>query len=82
MKGNKTGFCYECGDFPCGRLRHLDKRYQTKYHMSMIENLENIGKSGMRRFLKSEKAKWTCPFCGGTICVHRGSCSVCGKGMP
>ena len=32
-------FCYECQNFPCRRLKALNKRYQTKYHMSMIENL-------------------------------------------
>lgn len=35
-------FCYECGDFPCRRLKTLDKRYRTRYHMSMVENLEFI----------------------------------------
>lgn len=31
-------FCYECESFPRKRLKSLDKRYRTKYHMSMIEN--------------------------------------------
>ena len=28
-KGQIT-FCYECEDFPCKRLKSLDKRYRTK----------------------------------------------------
>jgi len=32
-------FCFNCEEFPCKKLMHLDKRYQTKYNMSMIENL-------------------------------------------
>ena len=56
-------FCYECGNFPCRRLKALDKRYRTKYHMSMIENLEFIKEQGMERFLKKEEAKWHCPEC-------------------
>ena len=39
-------FCYEYGKFPCERLKRLDKRYRTKYHMSMIENLQMIRGSG------------------------------------
>ncbi len=74
-------FCFECGDFPCDNLKHLDKRYRTKYHMSMIENLENIKNFGLKKFLEDEKVRWTCSDCGGTICVHKGYCYDCGKGM-
>jgi hypothetical protein len=74
-----AGFCFECGDFPCDRLKHLDKRYRTKYHMSMIENLENIRKSGIVEFMQNEKIRWTCDRCGGTICVHRRCCYDCGE---
>ena len=41
---NKSKFCFDCEDYPCNRLTHLDTRYRTKYHMSMIENLESIKK--------------------------------------
>ena len=29
-------------DFPCRRLKELDKRYHTRYHMSIIDNLNYI----------------------------------------
>jgi len=76
---SKARFCYACDAFPCDRLKRLDKRYRTRYGMSMIENLEHIKADGIRRFLKGEEARWTCPSCGGTICVHRGCCFSCGK---
>ena len=50
-------FCYECENFPCRWLKNLDKRYSTKYHMSMIENLEFIKKHGIERFLEKEEVK-------------------------
>jgi len=71
-------FCYECEKFPCSRLKDLDKRYRTKYHMSMIENLEFIKEHGMERFLEKEEAKWRCPECGEVICCHNGLCLNCG----
>lgn len=76
---NKLAFCFECENVPCKNLKHLDKRYRTRYNMSMIENLENIQKIGIEEFLKNEKIRWTCPECGGTVCVHKGYCYDCGK---
>ena len=71
--------CGLCDDFPCKNLKHLDKRYRTKYSMSMIENLENIKKPGIEEFLRNEKIRWTCTECGGTICVHKSYCYNCGR---
>ena len=71
-------FCYECENFPCSRLKALDKRYRTKYHMSMIENLEFIKEHGIERFLEKEEAKWRCSECGEVICCHNGLCLNCG----
>ena len=75
----RVKFCFECDNFPCKNLRHLDKRYRTKYSMSMIENLENIRDYGIRSFLKNEDIRWACSKCGGTICVHDRFCVECGK---
>jgi hypothetical protein len=79
IQKGKAKFCFECGDFPCDRLKHLDKRYRTKYNMSMIENLGNIKNLGIKIFLKNEDIRWTCSRCGGTICVHKGYCIDCGE---
>lgn len=73
----KYTYCYECDSFPCQRIKHLDKRYRTKYSMSMIENLEFIKHSGIRAFLLNEEKRWTCPQCGQILCVHRSQCLHC-----
>ncbi|MGJ7922155.1 DUF3795 domain-containing protein [Neobacillus sp. LXY-4] len=70
-------FCYECVDFPCKRLKALNQRYCTKYHMSMIENLEFLIENGMERFLEKEEERWRCPKCGEVICCHNGLCMNC-----
>jgi hypothetical protein len=74
---NKVRFCYECNDFPCERLRRIDKRYQTHFRMSLIENLESIRGNGLSEFLKKEEEKWQCLKCGETICCHNGICFNC-----
>ena len=73
----KIRFCYECEAFPCKRLKSLDKRYRTKYHMSMIENLELIKGYGIEAILKKEEEKWRCTECNGVICCHNGLCLNC-----
>lgn len=75
----KDRYRHTCEEFPCRRLKQLDKRYRTKYHMSMLENLAAINKDGIRAFVKSERERWTCTTCGGTIDVHHYRCSACGK---
>lgn len=80
LKKNKMLFCSDkCEEFPCIRLKNLDKRYKIKYGMSMLENLEHINKFGINKFVKSEQKRWKCPKCGKLLCVHRDSCLKCGE---
>lgn len=69
-------YCYECPQFPCPRLKRLDKRYQ-KYNVSMIDNLNFIKEQGIDKFLAKEAEKWECPKCGDVICCHTQSCYNC-----
>jgi hypothetical protein len=82
VSGRPRKFCFECSSFPCRRMRQLDLRYRTKYGMSMIENLEFIRASGIRKFVAREKVRWACPQCGQSLCVHRGACLRCGQPRP
>ena len=79
IKISQSGFCFECEKYPCRRLKQLDKRYRTKYAMSMIEYLESIKEIGLSAFVANEKERWHCKKCGGVICVHRGYCFNCGE---
>ena len=79
IAASASGFCFECAGFPCTRLRQLDKRYRTRYGMSMIENLESIRDRGLDRFVDSERVRWTCSACGQLITVHKPSCIHCGE---
>jgi hypothetical protein len=79
IKSSRTKLCYDCAGFPCTRLKQLDKRYRTRYAMSMLQNLESIRQIGLRSFVEKEKDRWRCGQCGGVICVHRGYCLSCRK---
>ena len=77
LKNRQVKYCYECDKFPCDNLAPLDKRYQKKYHMSMIENLNYIKEHSMEKFLAREEEKWKCPECGEVISCHNGICHSC-----
>ena len=67
--GQREGlFCSSCADFPCERIKHLDKRYRTRYDMSEIENLTLIREEGIEKFLEAEGQKWIVDGC--VRCVH------------
>jgi hypothetical protein len=69
LKISGAKYCYKCEMFPCKRLKALDKRYRTKYGMSILDNLENIKTNGIRHFIADEKKRW---IKGDEIfCVHR-----------
>ena len=82
FKRGKAYFCFECDKFPCDNLKHLDNRYRTRYNMSMVENLENIKKFGIGKFIKNEAERWACPECSGSICVHNRKCYACDTNYP
>jgi Protein of unknown function (DUF3795) len=82
LKATGAKYCFRCENFPCARLKRLDKRYRTRYGMSMIENLTCIRDRGIRHFIRNEKERRACPECGALICVHRPQCLSCGCQRP
>jgi hypothetical protein len=71
-------FCYECGEYPCDRLRQLNKRYNSKYGTSVLENLAFIRANGLTSFVALENNRWICPNCGQMLCMHKPVCLNCG----
>ena len=51
-------FCFECERAPCSNLKHLDKRYRTRYNMSMVENLKELQDRGIDKFLETQKTRY------------------------
>jgi hypothetical protein len=72
-------YCFSCDDFPCARLRHLERRYTSNYGVSVLNNLMEIQEKGISSFVKSENKKWICSKCGEVICMHKGQCISCGQ---
>jgi hypothetical protein len=79
VKANESRFCFKCEQFPCKRLKQLDKRYRTRYEISMVENLVYIKDKGITAFLEREEEKWRCPECDGVISCQEGFCLHCAQ---
>lgn len=79
LAGSEQKFCFVCAKYPRPRLKRLDKRYRTKYGMSMIENLASIRELGLGEFAARERVRWTCPGCGGVLCAHKPERVYCGR---
>jgi hypothetical protein len=77
LSNGEVTFCFECNNFPCGRLKTLDARYKARYRMSMIKNLSFIKENGIAKFLEEQEKTWKCPKCGEMICCHNGICFNC-----
>lgn len=75
-KGNAS-FCFECDHYPCKQINRIDTRYKSNYKMSMKENLEEIMKTGIDRFIEGQYKKYHCINCGGLISIHNRKCFKC-----
>ncbi len=72
------GLCFRCPEFPCVRIKNLDKSYRLRYGVSLIENGRALQKVGIKAFLQADLKHWTCAQCGGVVILHDGLCSECG----
>ena len=77
VKMQEIDYCFECTEFPCKRIKRLEKSYNTRYHASLLENSKAVKTRGMSVFLKEQREKYTCPKCGGIISIHDVECSEC-----
>jgi hypothetical protein len=74
----KMEYCFECDEFPCALVKHIDKRYRGKYGTSPIANLVRIQEIGIQVYVLEEDRKWACPGCGAMLCMHYPQCRSCG----
>lgn len=77
LSSGEVTFCFECDNFPCENLSTIDKRYRTRYRMSMIENLNFIKENATEKFLEEQQKTWKCKTCGELLSCHNGLCFEC-----
>lgn len=78
VKEKGLTYCLECIDFPCKRLKYLEKSYRTRYGASLRDNSRFVKEKGLSEFMERQKREYMCPDCGGIISLHDSECSECG----
>jgi len=72
-------WCYECEGFPCNKL----KDWQSYWCTPLTENLREIQKLGLEKWLEQQKKKWVCDKCGTKLHLFScGICPKCGESVP
>ena len=79
VKYKGFNYCFECPDYPCQFIKNLEKSYNKRYQVSLIENSEVVKSQGLEIFMEKQKVKYTCSRCGGIISIHDRECSECQK---
>ena len=77
IKKKSLSYCFECVAFPCKLIKNLEKSYNKRYGISLIENSEYVRQYGLKKFMEEQKAKYTCAECDGVISIHGKECSEC-----
>jgi hypothetical protein len=70
-------WCYECGQFPCPKIKVLSKRYTQNYGIDLVQNGLDAQKD-IDSFLSEQRERFVCGACGGVIDQHHQECSECG----
>jgi hypothetical protein len=77
LASGDVDFCFECVDYPCARLQHLDSRYRRDYGMSLIDNLDLVRGAGVQALVERQQTRFGCARCGQLQSVHNQKCYVC-----
>lgn len=82
----EKSFCIDCSQFPCKKNRK--KLYDThpgdakfRYRHEIPEIFGKMKEMGIEDYLKYQKRRWSCPYCGGIVHFYHYKCSKCGKGV-
>lgn len=77
-ENNNIEFCFECGDYPCNRLREF-RNDEWPHHSVVLQNLETIQKKGVQEWVKEQEIRWSCPECGTLFAWYDEVCKKCGN---
>ena len=77
VSAREITYCFECSEYPCKRIKRMEKSYNTRYRSSLMENSELVRQYGLEKFMEKQKERYACSKCGGIISIHDRECSEC-----
>ena len=72
--------CYECGDFPCGRLEDFIPVHVENgivHHENVVNDLLQMKAIGVQAWVDKQAADHTCAACGELILWHEANTHMC-----
>lgn len=72
--------CYECAEFPCGRLEEFQKHHFCNgigHHEQVISDLKEMGEGGVDKWVEKQTKQHTCEKCGELIYWYDVHTHVC-----
>lgn len=67
IKDKELFYCYDCSDYPCQLIKNLEKSYNKKYQISLMENSAFVKEYGLNKFMEQQRIRYTCLKCGGMM---------------
>ena len=77
VKEKGISYCFECSEYPCKRIKSLEKSYNSRYGASLMDNSSKVKEIGLVEFMILQQREYTCSACGGIISIHDSECSEC-----
>ncbi len=74
-------YCHDCREYPCRRIKYLEKSYNIRYGASPVRNGKTAKEQGIPELMRQQKRKYTCPVCGGIIPIQDSECRKCRDGQ-
>ena len=72
--------CYECGDFPCGRLEEFKYAHVENgivHHENVIDDLRKMKEIGVQAWVDGQAEANTCAICGKLVIWHEADTHTC-----
>lgn len=76
-----VSWCFQCGEFPCKRLRSFSKEHVVNgicHHQRVIEDLAYLKAKGTEAWVASQEHRGDCPDCGRPGYWFTTECPACG----
>lgn len=77
VKEKNISYCFECSMYPCKQIKLLEKSYNSRYGVSLMDNSSKVKEIGLVEFMILQQSEYTCSDCGGIISIHDSECSEC-----
>ena len=77
-EGRRVDFCFQCNEYPCEHLVEF-RSDEHAHHSIVLQNLGQIRRLGVKRWLAQQRARWSCPHCASEFTWYDKACSTCGS---